>query len=629
MSLRTRRGLASLGAIIVIAAACASPTTTATPTAAGPTATTGGPTASAPVTGGGTLVMAEWQAASQLNPFFTSAFTNFEALGPVMHGLYTVDNDGNWAPDLGTEVPDTANGDVVPNPNAPADCTIAPLNPDSSPNPAATPTGDCFTLTLKLKPGLKWSDGAALTLADFKWTYDWAVATGKSGLGCGGCATFAPQLDPYLPGDAAWAPENQYVKSIDVSSDGLTATVVFQKNFSGYIAWAGGGFLPPQFWKNIALDQGNKAAAIDSPTLKDIPWSGPFIITAASADGIDYAPNPNWAGGVKPTLDGLRFRFYGSKDGEITAFLNGEVDLAFDMTQADYPAIQGVDAAVGKAELDTVWQYEHLDLNASRPGMSDLAVRTAIAQSIDKADLTSVLFPGAGVEPACSPAPPGTWWRSETVCPAYDPVAAAATLDGAGWKVDDATGLRTKDGVALRFKICTSSGNPTRLTTVGKISSYLRAIGIPTDIQTADASSVYFAGWADTTPQTECSIYRGTYDIALFAYVLSADLYGNYYYAYHSSQIPSDKNPNGSNDTRTNNKDLDAALAALGVELDHNTLKALAATMQTAYAATLAEIPLYYRAETTGVGVHVGGWVKYNPSSVGPTWNTETWTYVP
>jgi peptide/nickel transport system substrate-binding protein len=551
--------------------------------------------------------MAEWQAASQLNPFFTTAFTSFEALGPVMRGLYTIDNDGNWVPDLGTEVPSVENGDLV-----------------------LAASGDGFTVNLKLKPGLKWSDGAALTMNDFKWTYDWAVTTAIAGLGCAGCASFVPVIDTSLKGDADWAAANQYVKSIDVSADGLSALVTFRKNYAGWLGWAATAPLPGQFWKTVAPDQLAKAAATDSPQLASIPWSGPFVITAGSTDGIDYAVNPNWAGGVAPTLTGLKFRYYGTKDGMITAFLNGEVDFAFDMTQADYPAIQKVDAAVGKAELDSVWQYEHLDLNTSHPGMSDLAVRTAIAQAIDKQSMVDVLFPGAGVAPACSPAPPGTWWRSEDVtCPAYDATAAAKTLDDAGWKVDDTTGLRTKDGVGLHFKICTSSGNPTRLTTVGKISQNLAAIGIPTDIQTADAGSVYFAGWADTTPQTQCSIYRGTYDIALFAYILGGDLYSNYFYTYHSSQIPSDKNPNGSNDTRLNNPDVDASLTALGVEVDPAKQKALAATFQKAYAATIAEIPLYYRAETTGVSAHVGGWVKYNPSSAGPTWNPETWSYLP
>ena len=67
------------------------------------------------------------------------------------------------------------------------------------------------------------------------------------------------------------------------------------------------------------------------------------MITAASSDGIDYARNDNWKASDPAYLDDAALPFYGAKDGMITAFLNGEIDLAFDMTQADYPAIAGVD----------------------------------------------------------------------------------------------------------------------------------------------------------------------------------------------------------------------------------------------------------------------------------------------
>jgi ABC-type transport system substrate-binding protein len=172
--------------------------------------------------------------------------------------------------------------------------------------------------------------------------------------------------------------------------------------------------------------------------------------------------------------------------------------------------------------------------------------------------------------------------------------------------------------------MCTSSGNPTRLTTMGKVNQYLNAIEIPSDIQTADATSVYFASWADTTPETQCSIYRGTYDVALFAYIIGGDLYSNYYFAYHTSQIP----PAGNNTTRISVPELDASLDALGNEIDQEAQFAAAAVMQENLAAALPEIPLYYRAETTGVGRHLGGYETYNPSSAGPTWDVERWYFI-
>jgi ABC-type oligopeptide transport system substrate-binding subunit len=105
-------------------------------------------------------------------------------------------------------------------------------------------------------------------------------------------------------------------------------------------------------------------------------------------------------------------------------------------------------------------------------------------------------------------------------------------------------------------------------------------------------------------------------------------VYGNYYYAYSSAQIP-DTNHNGANTTRINNPDMDKALTSLGFDVDPAAQKTDAATVQQTVAAQNNEIPLYYRSETTGVSNHVGGWEKYNPSSVGPTWNAETWWFIP
>jgi peptide/nickel transport system substrate-binding protein len=558
-------------------------------------------------TSGGTLVVADWQAASQLNPYFTNAFADTAAYTLSWRPLVTINDDGEWVADLAAEVPSVDNGGLVP---------------------GATPA-DGFTVNLKLKPGLMWSDGQPLTLNDFKFGYDYALKIAAANVGCTLCSTWAPLIDPTLTGDALYAPENQFVESITVSDDGLSAAVKFRQNYAGWLGVISNAMLPEHTFKDMTPADASSLMSVGTDSLLTVPASGPFTITAASSDGIDFARNDNWKASAPALLDGVRYRFYGSKDGMITAFLNGEVDLALDMTQGDYPAISGVNPDIGRAELDSVWQYEHLDMNVTRPGLNDPEVRKAVAMAIDKKDMISVIFPGTELEPACSQAPPGTWWRIDVECPAYDPAGAMAVLDAAGWTVNPDTGLREKtiDGqvVPLRFQMCTSSGNPTRLTELGKVNQYLTAIGIPSDIQTADASSVYFASWADTTPDTQCSIYRGTYDIADFAYILGGDLYSNYYYTYHSSQIP----PVSNNTTRISVPALDEALDKIGSEIDPEAQKAAAATMQEELAKALPEIPLYYRAEATGVSNHVGGYAKFNPSSAGPTWNAQDWYFVP
>ena len=81
------------------------------------------------------------------------------------------------------------------------------------------------------------------------------------------------------------------------------------------------------------------------------------------------------------------------------------------------------------------------------------------------------------------------------------------------------------------------------------------------------------------------------------------------------------------NDTRFSDPTMDAALTTLKTDVDLPQQCRCRKAVQDAYIAGTPEIPLYYRAETTGVGVHVGGWPGYNPSSVGAIWNAEDWFF--
>jgi peptide/nickel transport system substrate-binding protein len=542
---------------------------------------------------GGTIVMGEWQPPDNLNPFYTTAFTTFEAITPALRGLVTITSDGKYIADLADSIPTIDNGGVVI-------------------------SGTTFTVAVKLKAGLQWSDGTPLTMNDWKAT--WAFAIDKAQSGCVICATGYPDIS-----------------SIDVSSDGLSATIHFKDLYPGWLNIMGGQFFQAKWLSTIKVADAAKSMPISS-AIASVPFNGPFVITNASKTEIDYAPNPDWHGGVDVAvggtahpayLAGLKFQLFDSKDGEIAAFKSGAIDLALDMTQADFSTIQSTDASVGVAELQPAWQYEHLDLNndpnkARGNGLWMPAVRKAIAMSINKPDLIAAVFPGANVPPGCSPTPPGLWYAKAETCPAFD-VAGANTLLDPIMPVGSDGNRQLTAGKDVNLELCTTAGNPTRLTELQKTQTYLQAIHIKSYIKTGDAGSVVFAGWADTKPDTDCSIYRGNYDLADFAYVLTGSPYNDYYLSYHSSAWPEKGDHNGGNDTRFSDPAMDAALANLAKDADLSKQAADAGAVQDAYVGATPEIVLYYRAEVTGIGVHLGGWPTFNPSATGPTWNVEDW----
>jgi peptide/nickel transport system substrate-binding protein len=564
---------------------------------------------------GGTIVVGEWQRATQLNGYLTNALRDFEAIRPVTRPLAGVNDEGEFIPELLAEFPSVDNGGIVPDEG-----------------------GDGFTMNLRLQEGLAWSDGTPHTLQDYKWNYDWAVATGLAGVACPYCAQLAPQVDPSLTGEALWAPENLRVDSFEVSEDGLEAAIHFSQPFAGWITMLTEiHLIAPHYWADVPTDEIATRATVGSDTLLDIPTNGPFKVAAHSSEGIDYVPNEHWAADTGPNLDQLRLRFFGTKDGMFTAFLNGEIDLTLNTTLADVAALQGVDPSIGRAIVDTGWQYEHLDFNHERThlGFDDPEVRGALAQAINKQALLEVLFPGAGLEPACSNAPPAQWYAIALECDPYDPAAAAARLDAAGWVVDPELGLRTKDqdgdpetpADQLRVRMCTSSGNPVRLTTLGRIAQDWAAVGVPTDIQTEDPA-VYFGSWSETTPETNCNIYRGTFDVALYTDQLSPDPYSDWFSKYHSTAVATDENPSGLNIPRVRNDEIDTAIAAIGASMTEEAIVEAASTLQELVRDLTVEAPLYYRPEPSGVGNHLGGFEKKNPSTATSLWDVENWYFI-
>jgi peptide/nickel transport system substrate-binding protein len=539
---------------------------------------------------GGSVVIGDWQAVANLNSYYDNSFTTAQTLAAAMRQLWLTSSDGHWKPDLAAKMP---------------------MFSDESIRQAEDGS---FEVDLELRPGLKWSDGEDLTLDDLKYTWEWVMDPDQTGL---------------VSGTTGW----EDITDIEVSSDGLTATVFFDKAYAGFYGLLGNVILPEHYFSEISIADAATTSMPVSPAIADVPASGPFKFVSASPNGVELERNENYVGGAfnqGAYLDSVTYQYYADKDGMIAAFLAGDLDVALNMTAADYAAVQNVDPSIGEPIIEPAWEYEHLDMNQGpngHPMLADVNVRTAIFQAIDQADLYQTLFPGYPVpeQGACSPAPPGTYWRDpDLTCPTFDSAAAAAALEAAGWTDSNNDGTIDKDGREAVLEACTSAGNPTRQLAMEKITSYLGDVGITVNLTLADAASVFFAGWNDTTPETKCSIYRGTYDLALFAWILTFDLFGNYYYSYHTDQWPDEDPHDGGNTSRFSNPDMDAALDTLRDSIKTEDQIEAVFTVQQVYADQAAEIPLYYRQSTRGKSVRLQNFFK-NPGTSSDTWNIEDW----
>jgi peptide/nickel transport system substrate-binding protein len=618
---RDRPAILLLASAILIAACQGAAVPSPTSTTARPAAASVAPTVSAvpapidydallfgstyepsPGTPGGRVVVGDWQAANQLNPYFSNAFTDFEVIAATMHTLLTVANDGHYRPDL-------SDGPITFKDNVTED---------------ADGKGG-FTVRVKVKPGLKWSDGQPFTLNDMKFTWQWVLDKAQVGIGTLG-----------------W----EQVDRIDVADDGLSADIHFPKPFAGWLGVVGSNAILPEH--SITTIPVKDAAARTYPVSAELAKSvtiGPFKYVTATADTIELARDDNWAGpsGACPgrtCLDGLTYKFFpDNKEGEIAAFLNGEVDVALGLAQTDYDAIKGVDPSVGTAILEPGWLYEHFDMNQAglgpgrgHPALQDLVVRSAIARAIDKKALWETIFPGSPYpdnNPCTNATPTNYWQLPDAKCLPFDVAAANSALDAAGYtKGADGVRIDPKSKLPLTFLNCTLS-NGFRQVAADFLAKSLQQVGIRLDNEFVDGTSVMFAGWADVKADTKCNLAHGNYDTAEFAYVLGFDLYGDYYYSYHSEQIPTDANKgNGYNSLRLKSPEMDAAIDVLAKAIKPADQVEATYTIQQVYIDQIPEIVMYYRNEARGVNAKLQNFKK-NPSTASDVWNAQDWWLKP
>jgi len=132
-----------------------------------------------------------------------------------------------------------------------------------------------------------------------------------------------------------------------------------------------------------------------------------------------------------------------------------------------------------------------LGFRVNKPVMQDLAVRRAINAAIDRDTIVKAIYFGRAdprrtmANPNAVDYDPG----SEGLLPAYDPAAAMAMLDEAGWK-PGADGVREKNGVRASFLVYGSRNDVTsRLAET--IQANLRKVGIDMRIQLWDNTAVW------------------------------------------------------------------------------------------------------------------------------------------
>lgn len=274
---------------------------------------------------------------------------------------------------------------------------------------AAEPTVAGNVYTIKLKPGLKWSDGQPVAAADFVYgiqrecdtdvasPYQYVLGAGLGELK--GCDELFTNKDA--------AQKAALTAAVGVKAvDATTLEVTLNKPIATFTTiWSLWATFPSR--KDVIEKFGDKWT---DPA--NIVTNGPFTMKELVAkDHVTLAPNPNWAG-KKPVLQQITIKFIDDLAAAFKAFQTGELQetevQATDSTVAKKDsALKDEVLIVPSARITTVevqMKDPVLGANGGTPDAVKKAfnLRLAMSRAINRQSLVDVVYDGVHA--------PATYW---------------------------------------------------------------------------------------------------------------------------------------------------------------------------------------------------------------------------
>ncbi|WP_323993341.1 peptide ABC transporter substrate-binding protein [Nguyenibacter sp. L1] len=222
--------------------------------------------------------------------------------------------------------------------------------------------------------------------------------------------------------------------------------------------------------------------------------SGPFMWGGRiPSEEIRLAANPHWHLGM-PGVDRVIIRYIPDITVMFTQFETGEIDF-LGMQGIPPDRYAQARALAGRRPIRAPQPFiEGMAFNLGRPQFQDPTVRTAIYEAIDKDTILETIC--ENVEQTTESFLPreSTYFDATLPRHRFDPQAARARLDRAGWRPGP-DGVRRRDGIRLEFTNATTAGNPIRTQIQEVIQESLLDIGVVMRIENRPAAVMWGAYW--------------------------------------------------------------------------------------------------------------------------------------
>ena len=244
------------------------------------------------------------------------------------------------------------------------------------------------------------------------------------------------------------------------------------------------------------------------------------------------------------------------------------LQLAFQTKQVDFWAVEPW--AVKGVENDKRFDlfssagnmYNYIGWNLERVMFQDLRVRKALAEAVNIPQMIKYILYGRGIQ-STGIFTPKMWFFDPKIQPLpYDPKAAAALLDQAGWKVGT-DGIRMKDGKRLSFTLLANNGNEVRRDIATLVQDDLKKIGVEVKVEIYEWSVLL-----------KRFVNKGEFDAIVLGWGLGNDF--DQYAIWHSSKT----HPEELNFVHYKNPEVDHLLTDIRQEYSRPEILRLAAKLQ-------------------------------------------------
>jgi peptide/nickel transport system substrate-binding protein len=381
---------------------------------------------------------------------------------------------------------------------------------------------DGKTITWHLRHGVRWSDGVPFTADDVIFSTNVVLNPANNEVGRDGWDLITKMDEP----------------------DKYTVVYHLKKPYGAYLPtfFASAGAQPCVLPKHLLANLPN----INNAPYNALPVGiGPFRYTKwTRGDSVEMEANPYYWRGL-PKLKQVVFKVIPDRNTLLTALQTHEIDLVLPVAAAYYPRYKALpDVTVLRQPS---YLFGHLDFQNQHVPLDDVRVRRALRLAIDRKQIIDTVRHGIGILQDTPISSTNPAFDSHIPLAPFDLAQASALLDQAGWKMG-ADGVRAKGGRKLNLVFATSSETPDTDTQIELMRANWKKIGVTID-ERHYPSTLLFAPLAQGG-----IVLSGKWDMVIFQW--GGDAIGDLTNLYACYQIP----PQGQNDPRYCNKDVDAAM---------------------------------------------------------------------